>query len=336
MPFRDLIGHGRLLAIISRSAHHDSLPPSALFAGPPGVGKRRVAVALAQALNCTSPTRGDGFDLDACGRCAACQRIERLVHPDVLVIEPGDSGTIKIDQVRDVIERAGYRPFEGRRRVVIFDEADALVPAAQNALLKTLEEPPPASIFLLITARPDALLPTVRSRCPVLRFGPLSEDEVAQALIAAGKSGAEARALASTADGSVGRALASDAEDVLDARRVAFDVLIKAASQADPRRRLEVAKVLLEGTGAGGASDRGLLLTHLRAMSTLLRDVALVSTRVTAVAPANADLGADLERLRAYSGDRGLRAFGAVDEAMAALDRNAGTKIVADWIALRL
>ena len=70
-------------------------------------------------------------------------------------------GSIKIDQVRDVIDRAGYRPFEGRRRVVIIDEADALVPQAQNALLKTLEEPPSASVFMLVTSRPDALLPTV-------------------------------------------------------------------------------------------------------------------------------------------------------------------------------
>ena len=95
------------------------------------------------------------------------------MHPDVLVVEPGDSGSIKIEQVRDVVDRARYRPFEGRRRVVIIDEADALVAAAQNALLKTLEEPPPSSVFILVTARPDVLLPTVRSRCPQLRFRPL-------------------------------------------------------------------------------------------------------------------------------------------------------------------
>ena len=94
-------------------------------------------------------------EIDACGVCPACTRIARGVHPDVLVVEPGDTGSIKIDQVRDVIDRAGYRPFEGRRRVVIIDEADALVPQAQNALLKTLEEPPSASVFLLVTARPD-------------------------------------------------------------------------------------------------------------------------------------------------------------------------------------
>src|SRR6185295_4762189 len=94
----------------------------------------------------------------------------------------GDTGSIKIEQVRSAIERAVFRPFEGRRRVTIIDEADALVDAAQNALLKTLEEPLPASVFILVTSRPDALLPTVRSRCAHLRFGRLQVAEVATVL----------------------------------------------------------------------------------------------------------------------------------------------------------
>ena len=92
-------------------------------------------------------------------------------------------GAIKVDQVREAIERAAYRPFEGRRRVVIIDEADALMIEAQNALLKTLEEPPPASVFVLVTSRPDVLLPTVRSRCQRLRFGRLAPADVAAVLM---------------------------------------------------------------------------------------------------------------------------------------------------------
>src|SRR5262249_59177701 len=138
--------------------------------GPDGVGKRRTAVALAQLLNCAAPRPSDGIGLDACGSCPSCMRISRGVHSDVLVIVPGDTGAIKVDQVRDAIERAGYRPFEGRRRVVIIDEADRILVEAQNALLKTLEEPPSASMFVLVTSRPDLLLPTVPSRCPKLRF----------------------------------------------------------------------------------------------------------------------------------------------------------------------
>jgi DNA polymerase-3 subunit delta' len=173
MPFRDVVGHVRLIDLLSRSVAGATLPPSLLFAGPAGVGKHLTALAVAQALNCINPTKGSGLraqgTIDACGVCPACTRIARGVHPDVLFVSPGESGAIKIDQVRDVVDRAQYRPFEGRRRVVIIDEADALVTAAQNALLKTLEEPTPSSVFILVTARPDMLLPTVLSRCPQLR-----------------------------------------------------------------------------------------------------------------------------------------------------------------------
>ena len=113
---------------------------------------------------------------------ASCTRIARGVHADVLLIQPGDSGNIKLDQIRDAIDKSAYRPFEGRKRVVIVDEADALIVEAQNALLKTLEEPPSASMFVLVTSRPDVLLPTVRSRCQRLRFGRLEPGEVATVL----------------------------------------------------------------------------------------------------------------------------------------------------------
>src|SRR4029450_4416788 len=104
-------------------------------------------------LNCPNRT-GD----DSCGLCASCTRIARQVHADVLVIEPGDTGSIRIDQIRDAIERTAYRPFEGRRRIVIIDGADAVNVEAQNALLKTLEEPPATSTFVLRTSKADGVL----------------------------------------------------------------------------------------------------------------------------------------------------------------------------------
>src|SRR6202158_3085947 len=235
MPFRHVIGHRRLVALLARAVHRESLPPSLILSGPNGIGKRLVASATAQALNCTvplaavfSPSTGvsdPSLEVDACGKCAACTRIARGVHPDVLLVEPGDSGSIRIDQARDIVDRAAYRPFEGRRRAVIVDEADALMPAAQNALLKTLEEPPSASVFMLVTSRPDMLLATVQSRCPRLRFRPLGAHDVAAVLMRRGRREDEARAIAATAGGSIARALEGSAGELVEARGVAGRVL---------------------------------------------------------------------------------------------------------------
>ena len=338
MPFRDVVGHVRLIDLLSRSVAGSTLPPSLLFAGPAGVGKHLTALAVAQALNCTEGSKfkvhGSGFD--ACGTCAACTRIKRGVHPDVLFVAPGDSGAIKIDQVRDIVDRAAYRPFEGRRRVVIIDEADALVPPAQNALLKTLEEPPPSSVFILVTSRPDMLLPTVLSRCPQLRFRPLSADDIAAALMARGHNETQARAVAATADGSLGQALQASAGELVESRDLAQRVLAQAAAQSDPARRIDSAKELLAKV-AGGATEREQLATHLRAMAVLLRDVEVLATRADERTLANPDVRPALERLtNTYHGERGTRAFAAVDRALFALQRNAGVKLVADWLVLQL
>jgi DNA polymerase-3 subunit delta' len=210
--FSSLLGHSRLVSLLSRAIARDTLPPSLLLAGPAGVGKRRTALAVAQALNCLTPvTRRSGsveLERDGCGTCSSCRRIARGIHPDVIVIEPDSMGAIKIEAVRDAVDRSGYRPFEARRRVVIINEADAMQAPAQSALLKTLEEPPASTMFLLVSSLPDALLATVRSRCPRLRFGALTPAEVAAVLVRDhGYAEADAHAAASDADGSVGRAL---------------------------------------------------------------------------------------------------------------------------------
>ena len=332
MPFRDITGHRPLLELLARATGRGTLPPSLIFSGPAGVGKRTAAIALAQALNCERlETFAEG--VDACGRCGACTRIARGVHADVLVLEPGDSGTIKLDQVREAIDRTAYRPFEGRRRLIAIDGADALNVEAQNALLKTLEEPPPASVFVLVTDRADMLLITVRSRCQRLRFGPLSPADVADVLIRDHEmSEPEARAAAAASDGSIGRALDGSAEDAKDARDDAARLLQSAAGSRDPQRRLAGAKALV-----GNGGDRDDLSRRLLAMSSLLRDLGLLNARADARTLANADLKPELDAmLRAYDGDRTLRAFSVVDRALYALDRNASPKIVADWLALNL
>jgi len=334
MPLRHIAGHRHLLERLAQAVVRGTLPPSVIFSGPEGLGKRTAALALAQALNCERPVKWpDETGQDGCGECGTCRRIARGVHSDLLVLTPGDSGTIKVDQIREAIDRSAYRPFEGRRRVVIVDEADALMGEAQNALLKTLEEPPSGSIFVLVTARPDLLLPTVRSRCQRLRFGPLSPSEIASVLVRDhGVSQGDAHAAAVAADGSVGRALERDVDDASAARDAAARLLASAVSTADPRRRLDAAKAV-----SAGAADRDALAGRLQALSSLLRDIGALHSGAGDAVLANADLKPALESARrAFDVDRVVAAFAAVDRAVAALERNASPKIVADWVALNL
>lgn len=337
MPFRTIVGHRRLISLLSRAVARATLPPSLLLAGPAGVGKRRTAFAVAEAVNCLSPRRSPDFEVDACGECAACRRIQRCVHPDVMLIEPGESGTIKIEQVREAIDRANYRPFEARRRVVIIDEADSLVAAAQNALLKTLEEPPSTSIFILVSSLPDALLGTVRSRCPRLRFGPLHASEVADVLMRDhGYTEVDARAAAADSDGSVGAALSAGSADLTTARDLAQQLLEQAARATDPVRRLESVKAVTAKKG-GSASERDQVGACLRALASLLRDVGLLASHADPSTLANADLQGVLARVAgAFDGERSAQAYSAVDRALAALERNASPKVVADWLVLQL
>jgi DNA polymerase-3 subunit delta' len=354
MSFREIAGHRALTELIARAIDRGSLPPSLLFVGPDGVGKRLVATAVAQTLNCATPTRrpatssaaqGDvpsgEYPLDGCGTCASCERIVREVHPDVLVVRPGENGAIPIDAVRHAVGQAVYRPFEGRRRVVVVDDADRLVPHAQNALLKTLEEPPDSSQFILVTARPDTLLATVRSRCQRLTFGQLGPADISDVLTRVhGFDEPSARAAAASAGGSVGQALLLASGELTEAREAAATLLETVARARDMSTRLEGAKVLVAGkksgrSGVGG--QRQILVRRLRALASLLRDTSLVASGGDGAALANSDLPDRVASLsRVFDPARGVKGFAVVGEAIVAAEGNASPKVVADWVACQL
>ena len=335
-------GHAAIRRLLARAVARDRLPPSLLLSGPDGVGKRQVAVGLAELLNCEAISQaGGGADVpESCSACRTCRRIARGAHVDVIHVTPGDSGAIKVDAVREVVRQTAFRPFEGRRRAVIVDHADRLVPEAQNALLKTLEEPPPASVFLLVTHRPHLLLPTVRSRCPEIRFGGLTTDEVTEVLVDECEvAAAEARAAAAAADGSVARALESSSDEYLQARESAAAALRALAGAPPAKRRIEIGKGLMGTRRArsSAAVEREALTRRLRALGTLFRDLQLLSARGERARLANADLADALEALaRSYDAERSGRGFEHVDRAVSALMRNASPRIVVDWLALRI
>lgn len=170
MPtFADVRGQERALGVLRAALANRRLHHALLFTGPSGVGKRTTALALASALNCeTAPGEG-------CGTCATCTRIADGIHPDVITLaREGAARIVPIETVRaQVIAAVGLPPHEARERVFLIDEATSLQPAAANSLLKTLEEPPARTRFVLMTVAPDQLLPTIRSRCQRVSFAPL-------------------------------------------------------------------------------------------------------------------------------------------------------------------
>ena len=339
MLLRNIIGHRRLTTLLARAIERESLPPTLLFAGPPGVGKWAVARATAQAVNCLEPVRAptDHLAIDACGKCRACDRVARGVHVDVIALEPDERASIKIDLVRDVLGRTSFRPFEGKRRLVLIREADTLEPQAQNSLLKSLEEPLPGTIFILTTAVPGALLPTVRSRCMRLRFGRLTSAEVSAALVRDhDRSESEAREAASLSDGSIGQALALADNDLSALRDAAMLLLRHTAERADTQSRVQAASALWSGPSKKERSREDLAVV-LRLVASMLRDLEVINAGAAASVLANPVLARDLESIaRAFTGERAREAFGAVDRALIALERNAGTKLVAEWLAVQV
>ncbi len=337
MPFCDVVGQGTRLRLLSGAVARGTLPPSLLFSGPGGVGKRRVATALAQVLNCVSASVTDD-DIDACGSCSSCQRIARGSHPDVVVVEPGDNGSIGVETIRQLTGRAAYKPFEGRCRVVVVDDADRLMWPAQNALLKTLEEPQGSSQFVLVTAYPDLLLPTVRSRCQHLRFGQLSRAEVIEVVGRDSESNvAEVRAAAALAGGSAGRARALLSGELVAARDAGVTLLESVAVARDDRARLEGAKQLLPKGRGAAATMRQELTRRCHAVTSLLRDTALLAAGSDPVQLANPDVADRLRRLSPkFGGQRGVAATAAVDQALDAVEGNVSPKVVADWLACQL
>ena len=191
MAFRDIIGQEKAVNILLGTVQRGRIPSSYLFAGESGIGKKFTAINLAKAVNClkgrdtSSVTSNEIKDrnslrgthyasrIDTCDECFSCKKIESGSHPDFLVISP-EGGQIRIEEIRAIDNILSFKPFEGRKKVVIVDEADTMNPFASNAFLKTLEEPPKDSLIILISSNPDRLPDTIKSRCSRVNFTPLS------------------------------------------------------------------------------------------------------------------------------------------------------------------
>jgi DNA polymerase-3 subunit delta' len=215
MGFSQIIGHQQPLATLRRALSNGRLHHAYLFVGAEGVGKKTIAFCLAKAVHC------DIENGDFCGHCANCARIQGANHPDVRIVEPlAGKKEISIQQVRELQKELNFRSFSGKKKIAILDPATLMNLSAQHALLKTMEEPPEESLLILIASNTGELLPTLRSRCLRLTFGPLARDLVSGFLAARKGTKSElADFLAAMSMGSPGAVLGIDAEKLLARRR---------------------------------------------------------------------------------------------------------------------
>ncbi len=212
MPFKSICGHVAPLRMLKNILASDRVPHAFMFSGIEGIGKKKAAFCFAKALNCIEAEE------DFCDNCLSCSKVERMIHPDVFFIEPDEKNIIKIDQVRFIQQSIVYKPLEGKKKVVIIDDAEKLNHQAANCLLKTLEEPADDTVIILIAQGAASMLSTIVSRCQKISFMPLGEDEMLSLLKKKEIAEEAAVKVISHAQGSIKRALFLLESDFLSKR----------------------------------------------------------------------------------------------------------------------
>jgi DNA polymerase-3 subunit delta' len=329
MSFAKLIGNERNKEILQRQLQRGRIAAALIFAGPDGVGKRQFALTMAKAANCRKAP-ANSFAIDSCDECTPCRRIDAQTYGDVTTVQP-DGQYIKIAQTRAMAEDVYYRPREGRQKFFIIDEADRLREEAANSLLKTIEEPPPTSTIILITSRPDALLLTIRSRAQRLNFTSISTAEMEKYLAANyPRPAPDTALLARITQGRIGQATAYDLSVYRQERRALIEVIELMAAGDNRFRLLKAAEYL-------GKKERAEFEKDLDLLTTLLRDLFLLSAGKSSDAIVNIDVADRLGELSARIGlQRLMKWVGKLDELRANLRININRRIATEAALLEL
>ncbi len=335
--FSKLIGNDNAKRTLKRLLANGRVPNSLLFAGDEGVGKRQFALEIAKAFVCKEPV-----EHEACGVCPACRRADVYVFPksdkgddyeQVFFSEHPDVGTVipfkrnvRVDAIRDLEREANFRPYEAAARFFIIDDAHKMNDAAANALLKTLEEPPATSYIFLITSRPDSLLPTIRSRCQMMRFAPVASDEIERFLIAdKAFTHDEAKLAARLARGSVGRAVSVDVAKFKTNRERMMGVLRNAVETGDRAALLKISEEMNDAKNKDGFED------NLDILESLIHDAWTLRLSGEDTRIVNTDLAGELSRIADNAVGLDLAAWlGGIETTRENFAVNINRKIAAD------
>jgi len=319
----NLVGHSWAVDLLCRHVANGEARHAYLFSGPPGLGRRTLAVHLAQALNCTNPPAPGEF----CGECRDCRQIAAMLHPDLAVIQAeNEGGTLKVDQVRAVQHSLSLKPYQSKYRVALFLRFQEANDNAANALLKTLEEAPAHAILLLTADTPESLLPTIISRCEILRLRPLRVEEVESMLTAKGVDPDRARLLAHISGGRPGYAnrlledsslLETRAERLNDLQALLQSTRVKKFSYADKLSK-----------------DKDGMRQAITFWLSYWRDVLLKASRAS-VPITNVDYTAEIESLAARLTLPAVRrTVSDLELALDRMDRNVNPRLLAEVLLM--
>lgn len=322
MSFSQIIGHQKQIEIVRQALNHGRLHHAYLFVGLEGVGKKTIALGLTKAIHCSAVTG------DFCGECADCARIQDGNHPDVRILGPlVGKKEISIQQIRELEKELNFRSFSGKKKIAILDPATLMNVAAQNALLKTLEEPPQESLLILIASNGGALLPTLRSRCLRMTFGPLARDLVSGFLVS--RNGIEKEAadfLAAMSMGSLGAVVNIDTQELIERRRD-WMRLVCSLRSGDYRAATDAAEVL-----SGSKEDS---LRFLEWVESWFRDLLVYGVTHSGQDVVNVDLLSQIQQRSAPSDfERLFSLIAKAKEAVGGIQRNLNRRMLLEDLLL--